>query len=231
MRGVHGLWCSVVLVMAATFGCGVFAPTVRPDERPGPSDVYLYGRFYIHTEVQGLGFKDQSMGFAIRCRDGKNYVIPFSEERPVQVIKVHPGICQLDEILFTDGGGTVRGRQLVTFRLLGNEILQPGGVYYVGDFVATAASVSEHSLVYQKSYSAWRLAARENNYARTTQLMREIFPLFASRVTEDRMPRPGKRRAPAPAVDPRPHVPGGEAPASPEAVDEGVSSAGSSPQQ
>ena len=75
-------------------------------------------------------------------------------------------------------------------RLLGNEHLQPGGVYYVGDFVVAGRTVSrEFNLIEMTIHQRWELFNPRNKYATTTATMKQAFPAFAGVATEDRMAR------------------------------------------
>jgi hypothetical protein len=133
------------------------------------------------------------MAFAIRCRDGKRYTIGFSKDDPLRMIRVRAGACQLDDVIYK---GERSKRDMATFRLLGNEHLQPGGVYYVGDFEVNAGTrkqdptfITSSFGMYRKVSQTWQLFDPRNNYAATTAEMKHYFPNFASVATEDRMPR------------------------------------------
>jgi hypothetical protein len=164
---------------------------MRPGERHDPASAYLYGRFYIDAKSSLLSPDgSQSMGFAVRCRDGNTYTIGFSKRTPLQVIKVAPSICQIDEIVYTDAGGGVISRRMAPFRLLQNEILESGGLYYVGDFLAQASeSSSSYMVIYRETRFSWTIAAIRDNYDKTTAAMKRAFVAFRAVPTEDRMSR------------------------------------------
>ncbi len=58
---------------------------------------------------------------------------PSTEE--VQMIMLAPSTCQLDQVVYGRDA-----HQMARFRLIRNEILGPGGVYYVGDFRMSSTS-------------------------------------------------------------------------------------------
>ncbi len=122
------------------------------------------------------------MAFAIRCRDGTIYMIEFSRGDEVQMIEVAPSICQLDQIIYGDAG-----QRMVPFRMLRNEVLDAGGVYYVGDFTASGSYSVAHRIFYKEIRETWRMGETRDNYAQTTTAMRLTFPSFASVATEDRV--------------------------------------------
>lgn len=72
-------------------------------------------------------------------------------------------------------------------RLLRNEILDPGGVYYVGDFAASGTFHATPIFFYMKIHQSWRMSSITDNYLETTASMKRGFPAFASVQTENRM--------------------------------------------
>jgi hypothetical protein len=154
---------------------------------------------------------DESIGFAIRCQDEKTYTVVFSAETPLQVIELAPSRCQLDEIIYAQPGGSfVDARQLAPFRLLRNEFLNAGGLYYVGDFSARAtAKVTSNIVISKEVRYSWEITDITNNYARTTAAMKRKYPGFATAASEDRASRspdsPGQvtRDSSQPGIVPR----------------------------
>ena len=186
MAVMRGAAISILLATVLSAGCA--AVLVRAGDDYQPQSAYIYGRFLLDTE------DNQAMAFSIRCRDGKRYKIVFSkqENEALRMIRLPAGVCQLDDVVYK---GVSSQRQMSSFRLLANEHLQPGGVYYVGDFGASASSTESglkvdfehglHTVVDQR----WRLLNPRNNYAATTAEMKRAYAGFASVATEDRMPR------------------------------------------
>jgi hypothetical protein len=135
----------------------------------------------------GAGTRDRwNVRFAIRCRDGSTYAIAFRSRDPLTVIRISPSICQIDRFVYS---GSIGGESMATSRLLRNEILDPGGVYYVGDFVAVTRDKTTYGLGYKEHKYTWRIQSIRDNYVRTTAEMKRAFPGLATVVTEDRMSR------------------------------------------
>lgn len=162
------------VVLLSVFSVGCAGADVRPDDSHLASAAYLYGRFY----VDGPG-----LSFVIRCREGTKYTIDFSSRDEVQMIELPPSICQLDHVVY---GGMAQ--QMAGFRLLRNEILDPGGVYYLGDFRMSGSSriVSAYPFAITTRFT-WQVDNIRDNYAASTGEMRRRFPAFASIPTEDRV--------------------------------------------
>jgi hypothetical protein len=157
----------LALVLAA--GCAHLTD-VREADGYRRDSAYLYGRFYIDGSAL--------LSFRLACRDGDHYEIMFSHSpSAVKMIKVAPSICQVDYIRYQLAG------EMVDFRMLGNEILEPGGVYYIGDFAA------ESKTDWFEGFVAYLVKDRRDDYAATTAAMKQAFPSFASVRTENRLPR------------------------------------------
>jgi len=172
MRAIRGAAQSLALmgfvVMLAS--CAHSTRVSRSDSYSRDS-AYLYGRFYI----DGMS----PLWYQLSCHDGNKYKIQFSMSSSVRVIKIAPSICQVDYVVF----GNDTQNEMVGFRLLGNEVLDPGGVYYVGDFAADSTWNWLEGIV------RWIVKGRRNEYAKTTAELKRAFPGFASVATEDRVPR------------------------------------------
>ncbi len=162
----------MLILSALALGCAT--ANVRPGDAYQQSSAYLYGRFYI---------TGQNMSFEIRCRGGITYPITFSSRDEVQMIAIAPSTCQLDQILY---GGVAQ--RMANFRLLRNEILDAGGVYYVGDFSMSGTSkLTFWTPWYEVHRYTWRTEGIRDNYQETTRAMKQQFPRFASVATEDRV--------------------------------------------
>lgn len=178
----------LVLVVALSAGCAGFTSSIKPKEKHDPNSAYLYGRFSIVADGAIGLVGHNSMGFLVKCRDGKTYTIGFFVRTPLQFIKLTPAKCQVDEIVYTNASGDVVGRAMPPIRLLRNENLGRGGVYYVGDFFAKSFSKSVGTFLSPETETTWEIVSIRNNYAETTEELRRAFTNFASVPTEDRMP-------------------------------------------
>ena len=163
---------ALVLISFLTIGCAT--ANVGPGAPYKRDHVYLYGRF----TYTGL-----SVTFEIRCRDGAIYKVDFIARDQVQLLELVPSVCQLDKIEY----GSSANAQLVPFRMLRNEILDPGGVYYVGDYSVSGASRVDYRFFYNEIHQSWRMKHARDDYARSTAEMRRLFPAFDGAATEDRV--------------------------------------------
>jgi hypothetical protein len=172
-------------------GCAGYTSSIKPDAPYDPSRTYLYGRF--HIEAAPGSHSDLVMGFMIRCRDEKKYTFRFDHDDRVQVLELAPSACQIDDLVFTESSGRVLWRSMAEFRLLKNEFLSPGGVYYVGDFAAQTTDVSTMTRqIFSTTTTrrmAWRVTSMKDNYSQTTSELKKTHPNLRSVSTEDRMPR------------------------------------------
>jgi hypothetical protein len=155
-------------------GCGT--ANIRAAAPYRKDHAYLYGRF----TYSGL-----SQTFAIHCHDGELYKIDFLARDEVQMIELPPSTCQLERVEY----GSESMSRMAWFRLLRNEILDPGGVYYVGDYFVSGTSRVDFRVFYSETHQSWRMNPGRDEYAKTTAEMRRRFPAFAKAVTQDRIDR------------------------------------------
>ncbi len=99
------------------------------------------------------------------------------------MIELPPTTCQLERIEY----GSEAMSRLAPFRLWRNEVLEPGGVYYVGDYFPTGTSRTDYKFFYNETHQRWRMNPGRDEYAKTTADMRRQFPAFATAVTQDRV--------------------------------------------
>jgi hypothetical protein len=200
---------ALLLVALLVTGCATAEPTLlHPHARWNPQLAYLYGRFMVDGDTSLNLVSGPEVTFEIRCRDGKTYEIRFTRDHSVQVIALRPAICQIEDIVSDDGGshghvavgaaaagiagavivyaieGDQTPRQMSGFRLLENEELRPGGVYYVGDFTLTA---KDNRNANDRHYD-WTYKIRDD-YVTTTKEMKRTYARFAPDTTEDRTSR------------------------------------------
>jgi hypothetical protein len=176
---------AALLPLAAALSAGCAAVLVRPGDAYQRESAYIYGRFLNRSE-DGM-----AAAFSIRCRDDKRYKIVFSKDEPLRMIRLPAGVCQLEDVVYKGAGSM---RDMASLRLIGNEHLEPGGVYYVGDFVVAGRTLSRETKNYgfasvTTTRQMWEPFNPRNNYATTTAAMKQAFPGFAAVATEDRMAR------------------------------------------
>jgi len=66
--GYRGAGCVGALFVVS---CASYTPSVRSDAEPRPDSAYLYGRFYMNSDVGygAIGRGKQSMGIELLCQD------------------------------------------------------------------------------------------------------------------------------------------------------------------
>ena len=202
---------SVALVVLAGCASAGTHQELHRSLKLDPASAYVYGRFVIDTKDSVSMLGDETLTFEIRCRDGATYPIRFMKGEPLQLIRLRPSICQIEDIVFDDatatpgqgvyvqanvglvgaillGGmfaaieGDSRPREKASFRLLRNEYLEPGGIYYVGDFYAKATAEGEAG----SQRNSWA-ATRKNDYERTTDELAKQLANFSPAATQSRM--------------------------------------------
>ncbi len=167
----------------AVFFCMVFALVsctnyTRPISKkdiPTANDGYLYGRFSMDVPK----FTHQTMGLSIHCADGQSYVLRFTRKQPLQVVKIAPSTCSLDQIVYTAEDGIVSLRKPAPTGWMQNVKLEAGKMYYLGDFIATGWK--ERSTIY------WKITDIRANFINTTKAVKENFPNLLEVPAEDRM--------------------------------------------
>jgi hypothetical protein len=163
----------LIALAVSLVACGCATGRIRPADPYRKDHAYLYGRFTI---------EGQRMTFDLHCRDGATYAIEFSNRREVQMIEMVPSVCELETIEY---GNALQ--RVAAFRLLRNEVLDPGGVYYIGDYGASGTYDTMTVFIATEVRQSWRLKRPRDDYARTTADMRRAYPNFASVSTEDRV--------------------------------------------
>jgi hypothetical protein len=196
-----------VVALLATACAAATAPMTRR-QRLDPKSAYIYGRFTLDTKDGLSVLGTEHVTFAIRCRDGQTYNLLFRPEQPLQILQLPATSCQIEDVVADSGaadpqvvavafafGGVVGAaiadaasdagdRRMASARLLNNELLDPGGVYYVGDFHMKATDNRKLG----DRHNDWTAIVRDN-YAATTAEMKKTFVNFAKRPTENRISR------------------------------------------
>jgi hypothetical protein len=173
------------LIVFLVGGCAGYSPTVEINEKPAAGDSYLYGRFYmINPPRNFFTGNPQTMGFAFTCADEKAYTIRFQPNDGIQVIRIAPSTCSLAEYVYTDHGGLETSRKPVAEALKRGVTYEAGRAYYLGDFQAETTQSGTPVLGITRT---WRLKGSRNNYTRTTQEFKVVYPNLSAVPTEDRM--------------------------------------------
>jgi len=173
-KTLYSLLHLVFVLLALNFtGCASYSRSISLSEPHTPNDAYIYGNFEIYTKRVALGLDGyQTMGFSISCNDNQNYIIRFSIEDPLQVIKVNPSTCSFNEIVYTNADGIIRSRKPPPKGSMQNMRIKPNTAYYFGDYKASI------TFSYSGTYSTtrWRMNSIKNNFKSTTKDMKYEFP-------------------------------------------------------
>ena len=165
-------------------GCAAYTPRISKDDKHTPNDAYLYGRFSIQAQKLFLSIDGhQTMGFSLECTNGDKYILRFSKDDPLQVIKIVPSTCSLVEIVYTNAEGAIATRKPAPTGVLQNAAFESGKAYYLGDFFAEATQSVAGNVI----NSRWRMTSMKDDYATTTQEMKTTFPNLSAVPTENRM--------------------------------------------
>ena len=175
---------TTMIIIALLGGCAGFAPSISKDHKHTNEDTYLYGRFFMDAKDETLALSGyMTMGFSFDCEDKANYVVGFSRDNPVQVIRIKPSSCTLKELVYTNSDGFVRSRKPAPDGILTNIPFEKNKAYYLGDYFASASTTfSGNSYHY-----SWRIDSIKNEYEKTTKEMKSIFPALINVDTADRM--------------------------------------------
>src|SRR5262245_19320274 len=170
--------------VAALSGCANYTASIKKDDKPTGHEACLYGRFYIEAKKSALALDGhQTMGFTIACASGESYIVRFSADEAVQVIKITPSTCSLTEFVYSNADGQVRSRTRAPESLMHDARFDAGKAYYLGDFYA----VTTTTVIGNTVQSNWNIKDARNDYSNTSNAMRALYPNLAGVPTEDRM--------------------------------------------
>jgi hypothetical protein len=196
----------VVLILAlAPSACTRYIQPLRPMQKVDPKSAYIYGRFNLNTTEGASVFGTETVTFTIRCRDGETYNLRFLHWKGVQLLPLPASVCQIEDVIADSGSGSANAMAIgfvvggivgaavgsmagssnatmSNFRLLKNEFLDGGGVYYVGDFTMTA----KDNLHIDDRHNDWTMRLVDN-YANATTELKRRYTNFASTHTENRV--------------------------------------------
>ena len=177
----------VVLIVVLAFlgalgaGCASYTPAIAVDEKPTPNDAYLYGRFAMEAPKSFLGLDShETMGFVIQCVNDQTYTLRFSNDKPLQAIKIAPGICSLTEFIYTDADGIIRTRKPALAGLMQNAKFGAGKAYYLGDYFAAVTRTHQLTRVHWQ----WNIKNVKNNYTPTTAEMKSKYSNLSSCIVD-----------------------------------------------
>ena len=190
----------VGLSLAALSGCVRYTKPVDPAEKPTGDDAYLFGRFAIESPMAVSGRDGyQTMGFEVQCtpftvgireRPVRRYRLRFDRDEPLQVIRIAPGVCAMNDIFFTDANGMVRGHKVLAAELRSPRRFEAGRVYYLGDY-AGRSTYKYYPKTKWSGASAdlgWKLTHAQHRFQDATRSLQIAYPGLAALPIEDRTP-------------------------------------------
>jgi hypothetical protein len=156
--------------------CVNYASTVKRTEALDKSVGYVYGRFNL-MPISSLNAR---IGLVLQeVQTNETYTLLFHRARttPVSVTAVKPGLYKITKFSFAKKDLFVMGTELresiMTDPRLTKEFrVEPGKVYYIGDF-------SGHSSVdygYPIKTYHWKIDSIKNNYNNATEELKEKYP-------------------------------------------------------
>jgi hypothetical protein len=185
---------AILAAAMVSAGCAHYAVGMRPTEKRSSDTAYLYGRFSMKAKADPLATNGrQTMGFVINCEDGATYTIRFTNTREVQVIKIRPSHCSLQELIYTDGDGYIHSRKAPPPSWVRGEQFSAGRAYYLGDYFGKAEYSVERTAFFQERKWSWLMDPVDDNYPSTTEEMKRTFVHLASLSTEDKRLAPRRR--------------------------------------
>jgi hypothetical protein len=209
MTGPRRFVASGLVLASAVVACACTPAHTEPMRRRqklDPGSAYIYGRFTLDTKEGAAILGNEAVTFTIRCRNGETYNLKFLREQALQVLPLPASVCQIEDVIADSGVATASAMNIgfiaggvvgmgvgalmsdsgqatmASFRLLKNEFLDAGGVYYVGDFDMTA----KDNRSAEDRHNDWTMRLVDN-YAATTTEMKRRYVYFASARTEDRV--------------------------------------------
>ena len=182
-RHFHVRAITVAACLAALGGCASWTPPVTVSEKPSTQDAYLYGRFGMTAGKAFLGLDGySSIGFKFQCLDGASYTVRFRLENDVQLLRVKPATCSLQETIFTNADGQILGKKPSPVGIMKGLKLEPGTSYYIGDFHGSQQITAGYTV-----HQEWRIDSAYDRYATTTEALKALYPAFSGLPTLDVM--------------------------------------------
>lgn len=178
----HSTALPAALLAALLAGCAAYTPRLDSAAKLGTDEAAVYGRFHVDTPASLLALDGHaSLGFGMTCSDGSSYLLRFHNSQPVHVIRVKPATCSVNEMVFSDVDGKVRGRKPFLGQAMQKMEFKGGQAHYLGDFFAVAGTQATGLRV----HSSWRVRDFKQDYDKTTAEMRTAYPGIAALPTVD----------------------------------------------
>jgi hypothetical protein len=145
---------------------------VKPESKPVANAAYLYGRFRLVHDSQGLG--RLRMGLIVEGEsNAQNYTIEFIPDGTPSMIAVKPGTYRMKKVLFAYWDYARHGeKQIPEDKLTKAFKAEPGKAYYLGDFTGKTVTRVGYSTV----TNAWALKEIDDKFKQTTADTRKKYP-------------------------------------------------------
>jgi hypothetical protein len=184
-RHGRGRLAAAAAGVAMLAGCASWTPPLEPTDKPTTQDAYLYGRFVQDSPKVLLGLDGYStIGLVFKCGDGASYTVRFRREDDVQLLRVKPATCSLQETIYTDADGAIKGHKPSPTGVMKNLTLKPGVAYYIGDYHGMMKATTSYATINME----WHINSARDRYATSTEALKARYPAFADVSSEDVMP-------------------------------------------
>ena len=171
------------ILLATVSSCANYTRPLGSKDRPTATEAIIYGRFQVSAPFAFLALSaHDTMGFVMKCADGREYRIRFDDVRPLVVLSVAPSRCSVVELLFTDANGGVVGRTSFPNGLLENMGFEAGNAYYLGDYRASIAD--EFGVGIRRVF---KVEGARDDFAGTTRDLKAAFPHVARAPTVNQL--------------------------------------------
>ena len=186
-RHGRGRLAAAAAGVAMLAGCASWTPPLEPTDKPTAQDAYLYGRFVQDSRKALLGLDGYStIGLVFKCLDGASYTVRFRLEGDVQLLRVKPSTCSLQETIYTDADGAIKGHKPSPGNVMKSMTLQAGTAYYLGDYHGTMRATVSYPSVNME----WHIDSVRDRFATTTDDLKQRYPAFTNVPSQDMMPQP-----------------------------------------
>ena len=108
--------------------------------------------------------------------------VRFRLENDVQLLRVKPATCSLQETIFTNADGQILGKKPSPVGVMKGLKLEPGTNYYIGDFHGTMQVTGGYTI-----HQEWHIDSAYDRFVTTTEALKARYPAFADLPTLDVM--------------------------------------------
>lgn len=167
---------SVFLLLLS--GCGVFIKeSLDTSSKPQHKLAYVFGRFSL--EGNGPNSMALKLQKPIRPNVTLKYYLKFKPRDDIYAVELDPGVYKLGHIVFLSDLNIVRKDKLMLKDKKNLSIrLEPGKVYYLGDYSGYASDTSIGTYVMRK----WNMRGIHDEFQTTLDAFKNAYPNFSGDV-------------------------------------------------